>query len=97
MKMTSLDSKKENELYLEARYNDNTKGNHISITKGNTNQDKKDTAVLSIVSLMGYLGYYDEAASSVNGSGLDVMNKMIDNATKKVNKTFLQENGGLQL
>lgn len=97
MKMTSLDSTKDNELYLEARYNDNTKGNHISVTKGNINQDKKDTAVLSIISLMGYLGYYDEAAATVNGRGQDIMSKMVDNATKKVDKTFLQENGGLQL
>ena len=78
------------ELYEEIRYNQNTIGNHICIEKKQANMDKRNVGIISIFSLMTTCGYYEQAENEIiEKEGKNVINRMIDNAARKINNTFI--------
>ena len=90
--MKFKDIENQTDLYEEIRYNKNTQGNHISIEKKQSNMDKRNAGMISIFSLMTSCGYYEKAESEiVEKEGKNVINRMGDNATRKINNTFIND------
>ncbi len=84
---------KEESVYDIVRYNPNVTGVHLNIRHGSCSKDKKDYANLVLLSLMNLSGLTQEARSELgqDASGKKLMSKIIDNATKEVNNTFLKD------
>ena len=90
--MKFKDREDNSELYEEMRYNKNTHGNHISIEKKQSNMDKRNTGMMSIFSLMTSSDYYEKAEDEIiEKEGKNIIIRMIDNATRKINNTFIND------
>ena len=84
-----------NELYSEIRYNQNTVGEEIDRKKGVSNMDKRNIAVVSIFSTM-TMNYYSQTEREVEDkSPKNVFQKMINNAEKLIDHTFISDDRGV--
>ena len=65
-------------LYDTARFNENVKGNHVLVRRGEISSDKKEYANISLFSLMSICGFYEPKKGKSNE---EIINQMIINAS----------------
>ena len=84
-----------NELYDEIRYNQNTTGEDLGVERGTANMDKRNMAVLSVLSTM-TLTHYSQAEREIEDkTPKNVLQKMFNNAERVIDHTFLSDERGV--
>ena len=84
-----------NELYDEIRYNQNTTGEDLGVERGTANMDKRNMAVLSVLSTM-TLTHYSQAEREIEDkTPKNVLQKMFNNAERAIDHTFLSDERGI--
>lgn len=84
-----------NELYDEIRYNQNTTGENLGLEKGSANMDKRNMAVLSILSTM-TLTHYSQAEREVEDKKpKNVLQRMFNDAERTIDHTFISDERGV--
>lgn len=85
---------RENGLLETTRYNKNVVGKHISVSHSFGSQDKRNYAALCMLGIMSKTEDFDRIVeSNKEAKFVDIMNRMIDNASLIVDKTFLKDDG----
>lgn len=92
MKMNEEDRLNYEKLISEIRYNSKTTQEGTVVSRNDNPSFKRDYGAISIFSIMCLSGYYEEAKNQTGSTkAVDIVNRMIDNALKKVDNTFLRD------
>lgn len=90
MKMIDKDSSVT--LLNDMRYNSNTFGEGVLSGENQDPNFKRGLGAISIFSAMCLSGYYDDAkAQTKSTKNVDIVNRMMDNCTRKVDNTFVKD------